>query len=130
MTFCWIADRLRRWARRRQRPRRDRRVLSLLVLEGRSVPSVTPLAPRADFAPIPVYRADETTLDGLIRLTSWNSTEVPGDDAETTANAPPKSGAPLSVAAFVGVFLGSAAVFDYDLEADARASAVFHGAKV
>ena len=134
MTVRSITDRLRRWARRprhRERPRADRHVLSLLLLEGRSVPSVTPLTPPTDFAPIPVYRADETTLDGLIRLTSWSPAgSVHVADAETHTEAPPESPAPLSVAAFMGIFLGSAAVFQYDLEADARASTVFHGVKV
>jgi hypothetical protein len=131
MSVRWITDRLRRLARRprrRERPRSERRVLSLLALEGRSVPSVTPLAPPADYAPIALYRTDETSLDGLTRLTSWSSTQMEHTDVQ--ADSPPESGAPLSVAAFMGVFLGSAAVFEYDLEADARASQVFHGVKV
>ena len=55
MTVRSIIDRLRKWVRRpphRERSWSKRRVLSLLVLEGRTVPSVTPLAPPADFAPV------------------------------------------------------------------------------
>jgi hypothetical protein len=101
------------------------------VLEGRSVSSVAPVSPLAGGNPIPVYRADETTLDGLIRLPSWNSAgAAPAADTETTPGKLPASGAPLSVAVFMGVFLGSAAIFEYELEADAQASHAFHGAKV
>jgi hypothetical protein len=134
MILRWMNDRLQKWVRRsprRVRTPSKRRTLSLLVLEGRSVPSVTPFGPPKDFDAIPIYRSDETTLDGLIRLTPW----TPAGSANTTSwetqmESPKEGSAPLSVAAFMGVFLGTAAVFQYDLEADAQLSGVFHGVKV
>jgi len=104
--------------------------LSLLVLEGRSVPSVTPFTPTTPCDSLPCFRADETTLDGLIRLTPWSSAEtIQIENAEKTS-ASSESAAPLSVAAFMAIFMGSAAVIPYDLEVDARTNALFHGVKV
>ena len=131
MIVRWISDRLKKWSRPARRPRSEYRPLSLLVLEGRSVPSVTPFAPPSDFDAIPVYRADETTLDGLIRLTPWSPAGTDcGRDVKVQDDAPSESAGPMTVAAFMSMFMGTAAVFPYDLEADAKATAVFHGVKV
>src|SRR5579859_7809606 len=119
MTIRWISDRFRKWVRRRPRRRSPRRVLSLVVLEGRSIPSVTPFVPPSDCDPIPCYRADETTLDGLIRLTPWTNSGSVQIAKTEKPDAPSESAAPLSVAAFMGMFLGSAVAIPYDLEVDA-----------
>lgn len=106
--------------------------LRLLPLEGRLVPSQTPfdIPDPSISSDIILIRTDETSLDGLVRFAPWIPTGRSTWTVDDGNQLPRESPAPLSVAAFMALFLGAGAVLPYDREEDAETRNLLHGVKV
>lgn len=129
MMFTLILHVVAGWWRRVTQPRSPYyAMLRLRSLDDRVVPSSSPWVPASQsWSPeVFQFRSDETSLDGLIRLSPFHTQRADYDEPGPSSDSP----GTLSVAGFMAIFLGSAAVVPYDREEDAACLCPFHGVQV